>query len=148
MSVELIKFANAQTSFICEAILGEADEAGRVYNKIGLVLVLRDQTNKAVKTLRYYLDIPVAKVFCHDFWTGSFAEEVNEYKRTSKAKRALRITPQDGVYRFGIMNNIDSKKEFLYFDLSAMQARQLAITVLDYLKAHELATAIVDVMKS
>ena len=148
MGIELYKTANAQTSFICEAILGNADKDGRVYNKVALVLVLRDQADKAVKTLRYYLDIPSIKVFCHDFWDERLTQEVNEYKKTSKAERALKITPKnDFGYRIAIMNNIDGKKESLYFDLSSFQARQLAITVLDYLRAHELATALAEVLK-
>ena len=63
-------------------------------------------------------------------WDARLVQEVNEYKKTSKAERALKI---------------DGKKESLYFDLSSFQARQLAITVLDYLRAHELATALANI---
>jgi hypothetical protein len=65
MAVELYKTANAQTSLICEAMLGRLGSDGQVYNKIGLVLVLRDNSNKALKTLWYYLaGLTVNKVSC------------------------------------------------------------------------------------
>ena len=139
-SLELIKFANAQTSLICEAI-GYAGKDGKWHNKIGLVMVLRDAQNKAVKTLRYYVDIPSVKVLCHDLWNLRLKDEVNEYKKTEKAERALRITPKEQSYRFSVMNTVEGKKESLYFDLSQNQARQMAITVLDYLRAYEMAWA-------
>ena len=139
-SLELIKFANAQTSLIFEAV-SYMDKEGKRRNKIGLVMVLRDAQNKAVKTLRYYVDIASVKVLCHDLWNLRLKDEVNEYKKTEKAERALRITPKEQSYRFSVMNTVEGKKESLYFDLSQNQVRQMAITVLDYLRAYEMAWA-------
>jgi hypothetical protein len=149
MAVELYKTANAQTSLICEAMLGHLGSDGQVYNKIGLVLVLRDNTNKALKTLRYYLDIPVAKVLCHDLWEGTLRKEYKEFKKTSGNKeRAFQIAPNEGNgYRVSIMNSSESgERDRLYFQLSRWEARQLAITVLDYLRAYEIAAAISAIM--
>jgi hypothetical protein len=93
MTVELYKAANAQTSLICEAMLDQLGTDGQVYNKIGLVLVLRDKSNKALKTLRYYLDIPVAKVLFHDLWEGKLGEEYKEFKKTGGNKeRAFQVS--------------------------------------------------------
>lgn len=141
---EIYKTANAQTSFICEAILGQADQAGRVYNKIGLVLVLRDAQNKAVKTLHYYLDIPAAKVLFHDIWTGGLSEEYKEYKNTVKGERGLSVSiTEGGGYRILVMNtNETGQRDKLYFIVTKLQARQLAITVLDHLRSYELARAL------
>jgi hypothetical protein len=145
MTVELYKAANAQTSLICEAMLDQVGSDGQVYNKIGLVLVLRDKGNKALKTLRYYLDIPVAKVLFHDLWEGKLSEEYNEYKKTGGNKeRAFQVSPNEGGgYRVAVMNNSGGERDRLYFQFSQREARQLAITVLDYLRAYELANAIV-----
>lgn len=51
--VELYKTANARTSFICEALLGHKAQDGTEYNKIPLILVLRDANNKAETTVKY-----------------------------------------------------------------------------------------------
>jgi hypothetical protein len=97
MSAELYKTANAQTSLISEAMLGQPGFDGQVYNKIGLVLVLRDNTNKALKTLRYYLDIPAAKVLCHDLWESKLDGEYKEFKKTGGNKeRAFQISSNEG----------------------------------------------------
>lgn len=149
MSEELYKTANAQTSLICEAMLGQIGSDGQVYNKIGLVLVLRDNTNKALKTLRYYLDIPAAKVLCHDLWEGKLGDEYKEFKKVGGNKeRAFQIVPNEGSgYRVSIMNSSDSgERDRLYFQLSCWEARQMAITVLDYLRAYEIATAIAAIL--
>jgi len=59
-NIELFKTANAQASFICEAMLGFQAENGEIYNKVVLVIVKRDHDNKAQKTVRYFVDIPRA----------------------------------------------------------------------------------------
>ncbi len=149
MTVELYKTANTQTSLICEAMLGHIGSDGQVYNKIGLVLVLRDSTNKALKTLRYYLDIPAAKVLCHDLWEGKLGSEYKEFKKVGGNKeRAFQISPNEGGgYHVAIMNSSDGgERDRLYFQLSQGEARQMAICVLDHLKAHELASAIAAIL--
>ena len=144
MISELYKTANAQSSFICEAILAHADQSGKVYNKIGFVLVLRDPNNKALKTLRYYLDIPAAKVLFHNMWEDKMPADYKEFKNTTKGERGLSISKaEDGGYRIFIMNSNEGKeRDKLYFIISKLQARQLAITVVDHLRAHELAAAL------
>lgn len=144
MNNELYKIANAQTSLIIEALLGNKDKEGRVYNKIALTMVLRDQSNKATKTLRYYLDVPVAKVLFHDIWNGDLREEYQEFKSGTTTERGLKITLLEKGYRISIINKdltLD-KKDWLYFNLSSREARQIAITILDHLNAHELALAV------
>lgn len=47
-------------------MLGFQAENGEIYNKVVLVIVKRDHDNKAQKTVRYFVDIPSAKVICHD----------------------------------------------------------------------------------
>jgi hypothetical protein len=150
MSVELYKTANAQTSLICEAMLGHVGADGQVYNKIGLVLVLRNSTNKALQTVHYYLDIPAAKVLCHDLWEGKLGEEYKEFKKSGTKERALNIVQsEEGGYRLTIMNSVEGgERERLYFQLSKCEARQLAVTVLDHLKAHELAHAITAILRN
>ena len=122
---------------------------GQVYNKIGLVLVLRDNANKALKTLRYYLDVPVAKVLFYDIWESALGEEYKEFKRGQNWERALNITPNEGGgYRLSVMNSVDSgERNRLYFQLTRWEARQMAICVLDYLRAHDLASAIAGLMR-
>jgi hypothetical protein len=129
MTVELYKVANAQISLICEAMLGHIGSDGQVYNKIGLVLVLRDNRNKALKTLRYYLDIPAAKVLFYDIWESKLGGEYKEFKKTGGNKeRAFQIsTSEGGGYRIAIMNNSGSERERLYFQLSQSEVRQLEL---------------------
>lgn len=153
-NVELFKTANAQTSLICEAMLGRSDLNGKLYNKIGLILVLRDEKNKAVKTLRYYLDVPSAKVIFHDLWVGTFPKKYSEFKKGNGMERALNINLQDnGMYQFSVLNTKkDLKKgeerQNLYFNLNTFQVRQMAITVLDHLKNYELALALAPILQS
>lgn len=141
-NVELFKTANAQASFICEAMLGFKAENGETINKLVLVIVKRDSHDKALQTVRYYLDIPAAKVLCHDLWDGTLTEEHSEYKKLAGKERALSIKPQDGGHRFSVMNVEGETKERLYFDLSRFQVRCFARVVLDYLHCYELAQAI------
>lgn len=142
-NVELIKFANAQASFICEAMLGVVAEDGNVYNKVVLVLVKRNSENKAEQTLRYWIDIPIAKVLMHDLWTGGLTAKYDEFKRRGNVQRALKVSPtDDGGYQVSVMNAENGDKQWLYFDMSRLQARALARTVLDYLSHYELASMI------
>ena len=141
-NVELYKTANAQASFICEAMLGWKAENGETYNKIVVVIVKRDSDHHALQTVRYFLDIPAAKVLMHDLWEGTLTDEHSEYKRLSGKERALSIKPQDSGYRFSVMNTEAETKDRLYFDLNRFQARCLARVVLDYLHCHELVEAI------
>lgn len=141
-NVELFKTANAQASFIAEALLGFKAENGETYNKLVLAIVKRDHDNKALQTVRYFVDIPSAKVICHDLWEGTLTEEKSEYKRLSGKERALSIKPLDaGGYRFSVMNVEGETKDRLYFDLDRFKCRCLARTVLDYLHCWELAAA-------
>ena len=80
-NVELYKTANAQASFICEAMLGFKADEGQTYNKIVVVIVKRDSQNKAESTVCYFLDVPAAKVLCHDLWEGALHEEHDEFKK-------------------------------------------------------------------
>jgi hypothetical protein len=130
-------------------MLGQPGSDGQIYNKIGLVLVLRDNTNKALKTLHYYLDIPAAKVLCHDLWESKLCGEYKEFKKTGENKeRAFQISSNEGGgYRISMMNSSDGgERERLYFELNQSEARQLAITVLDYLRAYEMAKAIAEIV--
>lgn len=134
-------------------MLGIVANNGKVYNKIGLILVLRDEKNKAVKTLRYYLDVPTAKVIFNDLWEGTLPRKYSEFKKGPVAERALNITLNEkGFYQFSVMNVKKEKdgedKQNLYFNLTRFQARQLAVCVLDHLKNQELAQAIVRVLKT
>lgn len=45
-NVELYKTANAQASFICEAMLGWKAENGETYNKVVLVIELAEAIRK------------------------------------------------------------------------------------------------------
>jgi hypothetical protein len=147
-NVELYKTANAQASFICEAMLGFKADDGQTYNKIVLVIVKRDSQNKAETTVRYFLDVPAAKVLCHDLWEGALHEEHSEFKKRGNTQRALEIVPTEGnAYRFTIMNDESGEKQRLFFELNRFQTRCLTRTVLDYLQAWELATVIQDVMR-
>ena len=150
MKVEIYKAANAQTLFACEAMLGNVSSDGKKYDRVNLVIVLKDGQNKALKTMRYYLDIPAAKVLCSDLWQGKLHEEYSEFKKTDKAERALNFSPlKEGGYRVTIMNsNSDGSRDRLYFPLSTLQARQMAISVLDYLRVQELAGALATLMQN
>lgn len=142
-NVELFKTANAQASFICEAMLDFHAENGETYDKVVLVIVKRDSDHHALQTVRYYLDIPAAKVLCHDLWDGALTEEHSEFKKLSGKERALSIKPLDGGgYRFSLLNVEGETKDRLYFDLNRFQTRCLARVVLDYLHCYELAAAI------
>lgn len=142
---ELFKTANAQTSFICEAMLGYRAEDGRVYNKIGFVMILRDKQNKALKTLRYFLDIPTAKVLFEDIWRGVLPQKYNEFKKNPTMERSLSLAQNDKGLQISLMNikkEEKAERENLYFTLSLFQSRQLAISVLDHLRAYEFAKAL------
>ena len=142
-NVELYKTANKTASFITEAMLDFAATDGKTYNKIVLVIVKRDAQNKAIVTVRYFLDIAPAKVLMHDLWMGTL-DEHSEYKVLHGTERALTIAPLEGgaSYRFSLMNKSDGEALSLYFDLSRFQTRCLARTVLDYLQAWQIASAI------
>jgi len=142
-NIELFKTANAQASFICEALLGFVAENGETYNKVVLVIVKRDSDHHALQTVRYYLDIPAAKVLMHDLWESALTEEHGEYKKLSGKERALSIKPLDGGgYRFSLLNVEGETKDRLYFDLNRFQTRCLARVVVDHLHCYELAEAI------
>ena len=70
MTNELYETANARTSFICESLLGYTAQDGKQCDKIALVLVLRDGQNKAQQTVKYFLDVPTAKVLMTDLFHG------------------------------------------------------------------------------
>ena len=147
-NVELYKTANAQASFICEAMLGFKADEGQTYNKIVVVIVKRDSQNKAESTVRYFLDVPAAKVLCHDLWEGALHEGHDEFKKRGNTQRALKIEPiEGGAYKCTIMNDEGSEKQWLFFDLNRFQMRCLAQTALDYLQAWELATVIQGAMR-
>ena len=78
-NIELAKFANKTVSFIIEAMLDFAATDGKTYNKIVLVLVQRNAQNKALATVRYFLDIAPAKVIFHDLWNGILNDDYSEY---------------------------------------------------------------------
>ena len=142
-NIELYKTANKTASFITEAMLDFAATDGKTYNKIVLVIVRRSASNKALATVRYFLDLPNAKVLFHDLWLGALHNEHSEYKALHGTERALKITPLDaGAYRFSVMNKTDGESESLYFDLSRFQVRCLARMVLDHLNWWQIASAI------
>ena len=142
-NIELYKTANKQASFIAEAMLDFAATDGKTYNKVVLVLVKRDAQNKAIATVRYFLDIAPAKVLFHDLWLGALHNEHSEYKVLHGTERALKMTPLDaGAYRFSVLNRTDGETESLYFDLSRFQVRCLARMVLDHLNWWQIASAI------
>ena len=142
-NVELYKTANKQASFIAEAMLDFAATDGKTYNKILLVIVKRDAQNKAIATVRYFLDVASAKVLFHDLWLGALHNDHSEFKQLHGTERALNITSLDGgAYRFSVMNKSDGESESLYFDLSRFQVRCLARMVLDHLNWWQIASAI------
>ena len=142
-NVDLYKTANKTASFITEAMLDFAATDGKTYNKVVIVIVKRDAQNKALATVRYFLDIAPAKVLMHDLWIGTL-DEHSEFKKLHGTERALKMTPLDaaGAYRFSVMNKSDGESESLYFDLSRFQTRCLARSVLDYLHSWQIASAI------
>lgn len=142
MSTNLYKTANAQISFVCEAML-EAEKDGKTFSKIALILIQRDQCNKAIATVRYFLDLPMAKVLFHDLWMNRLSAEVKEFKKFNGQEKAVSIAPKEGGYRVAIMNKEANSQERknLFFDMPGMGARALAITVLDHLRAWEIARA-------
>ena len=143
-NVELAKFANKTASFFVEAMLDRKADDGKTYNKIVLVIVKRSESNKALATVRYFLDIAPVKVLMHDLWIGTL-DEHSEFKKLHGTERALKITPLDtGAYRFSHMNNSEGESESLYFDLSKFQTRCLACTVMDHLKSWQMSQMIAD----
>lgn len=140
MTDELYKTANARTSFICESLLGYRAQDGTEYNKIAFVLVLRGADNKAQQTVRYFLDVPTAKVLMTDLFHGELHNEYSGFKQHGGKQRALTIKLNDDGYRVSIMNsNGGDEKQSLYFDISTWQAKELAITVLDHIRNYELS---------
>jgi len=140
-AMELYKSANSQISFICESLLGYTAQDGTEYNKIALVLVLRDADNKAQQTVKYFLDVPTAKVLMTDLFHCKLQEEYSGFKKHGDKQRALTIKPNnDDGYRVSIMNNNGgADKQSLYFDITTWQARELAVSVLDYIRNYEQA---------
>ena len=140
---ELFKIANNTVSFIAENFLGFKADDGQIFDKIALLLIKRDNANRAIQTLRYYLDIPACKVLCHDLWTGALHQEYSEFKKRGNTQRALNIDPLDesGAYRIGIMNQTsqDAEQERLFFDLNRFNSRAFARTVLDFLNYEQMA---------
>jgi len=144
-NIELAKFANAQASFICEAMLDFAATDGKTYSKLVIVIVKRDAQNKALETVKYFMDITPAKVLFHDLWLGTLHDEHSEYKALHGTERGLKISPVDGgVYRFSVMNKSDGESESLYFDLNRFQVRCLARSILDYLQSWQMSTMIAE----
>ncbi len=138
-NVELAKFANKTASFFCEIFQTESGEIAKIVR----VIVKRSESNKALATVRYFLDIAPAKVLFHDLWLGALHNDHSEYKVLHGTERSLKIAPLDGgAYRFSLMNKSDGEAESLYFDLSRFQTRCLARTVLDYLQAWQIGSAI------
>ena len=143
-STELYKTANAKTSFICESLLGYTAQDGKQYDKIAMVLVLRDANNKAQQTVKYFLDVPTAKVLMTDLFAGKLQDEYSGFKKHAGKQRALSIkTNDDDDYRISIMNsNGGDDKQSLYFDISGWQSRELSISILDHIRNYELAKAV------
>ena len=139
---ELFKLANNTVSFIAENFLGFKADDGQVIDKVALLLIKRDSDNRATQTLRYYIDVPAAKVLCHDLWVGALHQEYSEFKKRGNTQRALRIEPLDesGAYRIGIMNQAsqDTEQERLFFDLNRFNSRAFARTVLDFLTYEQM----------
>jgi len=141
---ELYKTANAKTSFIAESLLGSTARDGTEYNKIVFVLILRDGDNKAQQTVKYFLDVPTIKVLTTDLFARNLQGEFSGFKQHGGTQRGMNIKPLDeGDYRLFIMNsNGSDDKQSLYFDLTAWQVRELAITILDHVRNYELAKSI------
>ena len=72
---EIFKTANSQASFIVEAMLDFLGTDDKLYDKICLLIIKRDQDNKAEITLQYYLDVAPAKVLFDDLSIGALHED-------------------------------------------------------------------------
>lgn len=141
-AVELFKTANREISFIAEAWLDHVLPDGTIISKVALILVKRDGQNKAVQTVKYWLDLPTAKVIFNDLWNNALTDTWNEYKQRAGSQKAIDIEPQDEGYQLRVMNKDNGEMQRLFFNLTTFQARALAITVIDHLRAWELAKAI------
>ena len=86
-NIELYKTANKTASFIAEAMLDFAATDGKTYNKIVLVIVKRSESNKALATVRYFLDIAPAKVLMHDLWLGALHDDWSYDEAASQISR-------------------------------------------------------------
>ncbi len=79
------------------------------------------------------------------FWL-QLGDEFNEFKRHNGKQRALNIKQHEDGYQVLVMNsNGGDDKQSLYFDISGWQARELAITILDYIRNYELGRTLAEV---
>ena len=138
----LLGFHNKSHSLYVEILL-----KGKKKNKVCLTLVERDDKDKAKDTVQFYLDISVAVVLSHDLWDGTFFVPNNpsydvrgfsSYKEFNGTKRGLFL--DRNPLRVTIQNTTgDTDKKEHFFNLSMFQARQLARTIIDYMRAVQTA---------
>lgn len=139
---DLFKTANDKTSFIVE-FCDTYNEEKKTYTKVIFTLVLLTPEKKATKTVRYFMDIPVVKCLMYDLFHKALGDrEVKGFKKSDSGERSISIKriPEKPLLRIGISETktSDKTRENLYFDLNGDLTRQMAITVLDFLKNYEL----------
>ena len=140
-SKEIYKTANAQTSFIITANFGLIREKGDKEiesDKLLYTMVQRDANNKAIKTLKFWQDLPQALYLMRLIDSGALfksSKDQYEYKKTEKVNRAFKVSMKDKgeekgkAVRFVIEEISKDKKEdksFLYFDLTPKDARMMS----------------------
>lgn len=143
---DLFKTANDKTSFIvefCDSSTRNLPNPVKTYTKVTFTLVLLTPEKKATKTVRYFMDIPAVKCLMYDLFHGKLGDrEVKGFKKSDTGERSISIkrVPEKPLLRIGVSEvKTETKvRDSLYFDLNGDLTRQLAITVLDFLKNYEL----------
>jgi hypothetical protein len=161
----LYKTANKSTTFIitaqlCEKITKE-DGTEKEVNKLLYTMIQRDANNKAVTTLKYWQDLEKSYRFMRQIYDGSMFKVVrgedgafiradnkrNEYKgKNTKKERTFSAecieadgkTGKELKLRFKVMEAdpaVQDSRKYLYFDLSEIEAKDMAYYVHEMIKS-------------
>lgn len=150
--MELYKTANKEILFVVEALHNtskvedprKGGNSERSWNKIVFVMVQTDQAKKAIRTCKYFMDTPTAKVIFSDMFVRTVSPW-KEYKKFGGMERGYKLEASNEGVSMSIFNRSlgdSGKGDTLFFRLDWFRARCLACEILDHVRGWETARAI------
>lgn len=155
---DITNLANSKTALNIQDCL----EIGKI-----CLMVVDYQNRSAIKTFSHYMDVPAAKVLFETVMRGQFTQAFpqgyQEFKGSSNGpdgkpeSRVLQITAETGgKFRYGISllkgegRETDTgaivpvgPQEKLFVSVAPFDMKKIAVTTLDYIRAHEIAQAVI-----
>src|SRR3990172_3162862 len=128
----LCEAANKSHSLFINVALNEGN--GEKYTKLVISILKRDSDNKAVQTVTFFLDFPLARLWFTDLAKPQFEGEMQQFKSHHDTQRGIKVTARGTKVRLSILEQKDSNKKSLYLELDREEARTISLEVLCFLE--------------